>query len=435
MGFYGRQLDRFLRRHIRRGQLELRFADGSTSRYGDGSGTPQLLHVHDDRWLGRVLRNPDLRLGEAYMAGAILPEGDGIFPALDLVWSNIYGTGVKARRSLSLANRFRHLMHRANPPARSRRNVAHHYDLGNDLYQLFLDADMQYSCAYYADPALSLNAAQAAKRDHISRKLAAQPGHRVLDIGCGWGGLALHLARSSGADVLGVTLSSEQLSTARQRALDARLDRQVRFEMADYRSLDARFDRIVSIGMLEHVGKHHYGDYFGRIANLLDEDGVALIHTIGRTSPPGGTNPWIARYIFPGGYIPALSELVPHIEAHGLYITDIEVLRLHYAETLKAWRERFLANADKAAALYDERFVRMWDFYLATSELSFRYGDHVVYQLQLARRQDAVPLTRAYLYPPAHKHHETVTLDGRDTPPTEPATADLHQRRRSNARR
>jgi cyclopropane-fatty-acyl-phospholipid synthase len=389
-------LDRLLKRQIRIGRLDLTYPDGGKIIYGQRTAVPVRAQIKDARWIGRILRNPELRVGEAYMDGALTLCDRSIYHLLDLVWTNIYGDdGTAQNRGSAWLSR---MMQGANPPSRARRNVAHHYDLGDALYRLFLDDDMQYSCAYFARPDMSLDEAQAAKKAHIARKLAIKPGHRVLDIGSGWGGLALGLARLGASDVLGITLSSEQLATARKRATEQGLGNQVHFELADYRSLDGQFDRIVSVGMLEHVGARHYSEYFARIARLLSDDGVALIHTIGRTTPPGVTNPWIDKYIFPGGYIPALSELMRHIEQLRLHVLDIEVLRLHYAETLRAWRKRFLDNADQAAALYDERFVRMWDFYLSGSELSFRHGDHVVFQLQLGRRQDAVPLVRDYLY-------------------------------------
>ncbi|MEQ8941027.1 MAG: cyclopropane-fatty-acyl-phospholipid synthase family protein [Roseitalea porphyridii] len=398
MGFYGRQLDRFLGRNIRSAHLRVRFPDGHTREYGSPSGPALAVRLTDERWIGRILRNPDLKFGEAYMEGALVPEDAGIYPLLDQLWRDLYGTGERPVAGTSPMRRLRRALKRAHPPARARRNVAHHYDLGNDLYRLFLDENMQYSCAYFAEPGMSLDEAQAAKMRHIARKLFIEPGQRVLDIGSGWGGLAVDLARHADAEVFGVTLSTEQFASARERAAEAGLGDRARFELTDYRSLDETFDRIVSVGMLEHVGINGYGEFFAQVRRLLAEHGVALIHTIGRTGPPATTNPFIDKYIFPGGYIPALSELVPHIEAQGLYLLDAEILRLHYADTLRAWRERFLANADRAAALHDERFVRMWDFYLASSELSFRYGEHVVFQLQLARRQDAVPVVRDYLY-------------------------------------
>ena len=279
----------------------------------------------------------------------------------------------------------------------ARRNASHHYDLSNLLYQQFLDPDLQYSCAYFSDPRLSLAEAQDAKKQHIAAKLLLKPGRRVLDIGCGWGGLALSLAQVEKVHVLGVTLSPAQLAVARQRARQAGLEQQVKFALLDYREIKGRFDRIVSVGMFEHVGTPHYSQFFGAVSQLLADDGVALIHSIGRKDGPDVTSSWIRKYIFPGGYIPALSEVTPAIERAGLWITDLEILRLHYAQTLRHWRERFLANRRKVLEIYDERFCRMWEFYLAISEMSFRYGGLMVFQAQLTRRVDVVPLTRDYV--------------------------------------
>jgi cyclopropane-fatty-acyl-phospholipid synthase len=285
-----------------------------------------------------------------------------------------------------------------NPATRARKNVAHHYDLSAALYDLFLDADRQYSCAYFNEPRMTLEAAQAAKKRHIAAKLKLDtPDLAVLDIGSGWGGLGLEIARETRANVLGVTLSKEQLALANQRATSAGLSERCRFELKDYRDLDGPFDRIVSVGMFEHVGVRYYDTFFRKLHQLLAPGGVALLHTIGRTDGPGATNPWIAKYIFPGGYVPALSEVMAAIERSGLYVTDVEILRLHYAETLKEWRTRFLKNWAKAAALYDERFCRMWEFYLAAAEMTFRYDRQAVFQIQLSKRIETLPMTRDYM--------------------------------------
>jgi cyclopropane-fatty-acyl-phospholipid synthase len=280
----------------------------------------------------------------------------------------------------------------------SKRNVAHHYDLSYDLYRRFLDEDMQYSCAYFARPDMTLEEAQSAKRAHIAAKLRLTPGQRVLDIGCGWGGLALELAGKHGVRVLGITLSQEQLAIARRRAAEAGLEHLTEFQLIDYRDVKGTFDRIVSVGMFEHVGVPHFREYFEAVRKLLKPDGVALIHSIGRHMGPGLTQAWIRKYIFPGGYIPALSEVTPVVEKAGLWITDVEILRLHYAETLRHWRERFVKAWPEIASVYDERFCRMWEFYLAFSELAFRYTGHMVFQMQLTRRVDALPITRDYIY-------------------------------------
>jgi cyclopropane-fatty-acyl-phospholipid synthase len=285
-----------------------------------------------------------------------------------------------------------------NPMTIARKNVAHHYDLSGALYDLFLDSDKQYSCAYFRHPDDTLEQAQAQKKAHIAGKLLLEPGMRVLDIGCGWGGMALTLARDYGANVLGVTLSEEQHKVATARAAAEGLQDKVEFRLTDYRKVQDRFDRIVSVGMFEHVGVPHYGEYFTQVHDKLTEDGVALIHTIGRAFPPGYTNPWIAKYIFPGGYVPAMSEVMKAVEQKDLWVTDVEVWRLHYAETLRHWHARFMANRDKVARLYDERFCRMWRYYLIAAEMTFRYNRQCVFQFQISRRQDAVPLTREYLY-------------------------------------
>jgi cyclopropane-fatty-acyl-phospholipid synthase len=289
-----------------------------------------------------------------------------------------------------------------NVPARARRNVAHHYDLDDHLYSLFLDADRQYSCAYFEAPDQSLDDAQLAKKRHLAAKLLLNKlmpteNQRTLDIGCGWGGLALYLAEHCRARVTGITLSREQWQRASERAVEKNLTQSVDFRMLDYRDLREKFDRIVSVGMFEHVGLIFYDAFFRKAAELLSDDGVMVLHSIGRSEGPNVTNPWIAKYIFPGGYIPALSEVLPSIERAGLLITDIEILRLHYAETLQAWRARFLAHRDEVERLYDQRFVRMWEFYLAASEVAFREQAMMVMQIQLTKRQDVVPVTRDYI--------------------------------------
>jgi cyclopropane-fatty-acyl-phospholipid synthase len=284
-----------------------------------------------------------------------------------------------------------------NPRGRSKNNVAHHYDLDGRLYSLFLDADKQYSCAYFETPEMALDDAQLAKKRHLAAKLLIGRGDRVLDIGSGWGGLGLYLAEMTSAHVTGVTLSTEQLQVSNARAAEKNLTASAKFFLEDYRDISGPFDRIVSVGMFEHVGVDFYETYFRRCAELLADDGVMVLHSIGRSEGPDVTNPWTTKYIFPGGYIPALSEVLPAIERAGLLVCDIEILRLHYAETLKAWRERFMARRDEAVRLYDERFARMWEFYLAGSEMSFRKQNLMNFQIQLAKRQDVVPMTRDYI--------------------------------------
>jgi cyclopropane-fatty-acyl-phospholipid synthase len=334
------------------------------------------------------------------MDGRLSVEGDDLYGLLDVLLQNVAdqpGTWPDPR--FPWLRRLGRCVSQFNPEGRARRNVAHHYDLSDGLYERFLDAGRQYSCAYFKHPDDSLEEAQEAKQHHIATKLLLQPGQRVLDIGCGWGGLALHLARAHGVHVTGVTLSHEQHRFARARATASGLARRPAFLLTDYRQVGGTFDRIVSVGMFEHVGVPHYRAFFEKVRDGLTDDGVALIHTIGRANGPAPTDPWIAKYIFPGGAIPALSEIVPVIERTGLLLTDVEVWRLHYATTLRAWRARFEANRDRIRKIYDERFCRMWAFYLAVSELAFRHTGLVVFQLQLAKHQHAVPLTRDYLVP------------------------------------
>jgi len=396
-------LDTYLKTLIRTGALTLTLPDGTTRRFGPGgSDAPDIaVTIADEATLKALATNPQLALGEAYMDERLTVAGDDLHGLLELVLRNIsqgHDSGL-AKLQSALRDLTRGIAQR-NPAARSKANVAHHYDLSGALYDLFLDEDRQYSCAYFKTPGDSLDQAQRQKKAHIAGKLRLSAGMRVLDIGCGWGGMALTLARDYGAEVLGVTLSEEQLKIARARAEAAGLSDRVRFELMDYRAVAGQFDRIVSVGMFEHVGAPNFATYFGKVRELLKPDGVALIHTIGRFTPPGSTNPWITRYIFPGGYIPALSETMAAVERTGLVSTDVEVWRLHYAYTLRHWYDRFMARRDEAAALYDERFVRMWKFYLVASEQTFRFAGQCVFQLQLARDQQAVPLTRDYLYTP-----------------------------------
>lgn len=392
-----RLLDPVLSARIKTGTLRVIDWNGRTSQYGHGD--PEVtIRIHDRATAMRLLVDPELAAGEAYMEGTLTVEDGDIYAVLDLVMKNS-GWSFPDWPS-RLGNRLRVLarrLHQYNPADRSRRNVAVHYDLSDELYDLFLDADRQYSCAYFLTPDDTIETAQAQKKRHIAAKLLLKPGQKVLDIGSGWGGLALYLNEIAGVDVTGLTLSEEQHRASQARALRAQRHADVRFLMQDYRLTEGRFDRIVSVGMFEHVGVNHYDTYFRRISELLTEDGVALVHAIGRADGPGATNPWIARYIFPGGYSPALSEVLPAIERAGLHVTDIEILRLHYAETLRRWRQRFMANRQRIAALYDERFCRMWEFYLAGSEATFRHAGHMVFQIQLARRVDTVPLTRDYI--------------------------------------
>lgn len=375
------------------------------------------IRLHDPALHWKLFFRPELYAGEAFTDGTLTVEDASLYDFLDLMGRNFAAAlGDPLARSAHRIDLLFRRMQQLNPVHRARRNVAHHYDLSGKLYELFLDEDRQYSCAYFARPEYDLEAAQRAKRRHIAAKLRIEPGMRVLDIGSGWGGLALWLAERLGADVTGLTLSDEQLKVARQRAADRQLDGQVRFFIRDFREETGTYDRIVSVGMFEHVGLSQFDAFFDCVRQRLTAEGVALLHTIGRTDGPGVTTPWIRKYIFPGGYVPALSELVPAVERAALLVTDVEILRLHYAQTLRCWRERFLANRNLAAELYDERFCRMWEFYLAGSEIAFRWLDQAVFQVQLAKQQDALPLTRDYMLATerALEAEEACALSNRD---------------------
>jgi cyclopropane-fatty-acyl-phospholipid synthase len=388
-------LHSMLSRFVRLGRLRVAEHGKPPKTYGDGSG-PEIAISIGKGWSTRIVLNPDMALGEAYMEGGLVLEQGSLWELCELIGRNFID-GPRPSPSKRALNRARRTLQQWNDRTASRRNVAHHYDLSHELYRRFLDQDMQYSCAYFARPDMTLEEAQLAKKIHIASKLLIEPGMSVLDIGCGWGGMGLELAGRYGANVTGVTLSQEQLAIANARAKAANLDHRARFSLTDYRDVQGPFDRIVSVGMFEHVGAPNFRTYFQQVARLLTDDGVALIHSIGRRTSPGITQPWIAKYIFPGGYIPALSEMTAAIEEAGLWITDIEIKRLHYADTLKAWRERFIAKWDEVAGLYDERFCRMWEVYLCLSELSFRYGANMVIQVQLAKRVGVVPVVRDYM--------------------------------------
>jgi cyclopropane-fatty-acyl-phospholipid synthase len=392
-----RFLELFLRRYVRRGSFKVTTAAGNTYTFGDGSGPPIAARFTTASAQRAVLFDPELGLGEVYMDGSFVVERGSIADVLAILFrqdsSPMPGLAWPLRLARYLFRRLQHF----NPRARARRNVAHHYDLDGRLYSLFLDGDEQYSCAYFESADQSLDDAQLAKKRHLAAKLRLGPGANVLEIGCGWGGLALYLAEICRAHVTGITLSDEQYRLAQNRAAERGQTRDTSFRLIDYRDVEGCFDRIVSVGMFEHVGVSFYDTFFDKCAHLLEEDGVMLLHTIGRKSTPGTTNPWLAKYIFPGGYIPALSEVLPAIERAHLIVTDIEVLQLHYAETLKAWRERFLAHREEVVRIYDQRFVRMWEFYLASSEMSFRDGDMVVFQIQMTKHKGVTPPTRDYI--------------------------------------
>ncbi len=389
--------DRLLAHGIKQGRLTLIDHRGRNQTFGRGD--PQVTVRVADAATDRALAfNPWLKVGEAYMEGKLTIEQGSLYDLIDIGMAN--ASGIQHAGWQKLVAGFHTVArwwHQHNPIGVARQHVAHHYDLSRRLFELFLDDSMQYSCAYFLRPGMSLAEAQAAKMRHIAAKLLLEPGQRVLDIGCGWGGLAIYLAKTVGVEVVGVTLSKEQHQVATQRAKDEGVEGQVTFKLQDYRLETDTYDRIVSVGMFEHVGVKHYREFFGAVERLLKPTGIALLHAIGRRDGPGFTNPWLRKYIFPGGYSPALSEVVPVVERTGMWITDIEILRLHYAETLKRWRENFNRHRGEIARIYDERFCRMWEFYLMGSELSFRHDYNMVWQMQLARNIEAVPLTRDYM--------------------------------------
>jgi cyclopropane-fatty-acyl-phospholipid synthase len=357
---------------------------------------PVTVKLHDKSLHWKIALRPALAVGEAFMDGTLTIEQGTLYDFLALASENMH----RADRRFSPGERLAALgrvLQQWNPVDVAKKNVAHHYDLSGALYDLFLDRDRQYSCAYFASPEISIDEAQQAKKKHIMAKLLLEPGQRVLDIGCGWGGLALSIAKAADVEVTGITLSEEQLKVAQRRAEEAQLGHKVHFLMCDYRNLTGQFDRIVSVGMFEHVGVVHYRAFFETMRDRLTEMGVALLHSIGRAHGPGATNSWIRKYIFPGGYTPALSEVLPEVERSGLYVTDIELLHPHYADTLRAWRNRFMARRDDAIKLYDERFARMWEFYLAGAETAFRHQGQMVFQMQMAKNSTTVPRTRDYI--------------------------------------
>jgi len=393
-------LDQVLKRFIKAGVLDVILPDGTKRHYqGKQPGPTAIIHVKTEKALKALLLNSGLAFGEGWMDGEIVAVDCSLEDVLGVLMLNIQGSHHFLNRLEEKTRFITRFFRQWNNQRRSRHNVAHHYDLNGALYDLFLDKDRQYSCAYFTSDDMSLEEAQLAKKRHIAAKLRLdRPGLEVLDIGCGWGGMALTLAKEFGAKVTGITLSREQLQVAQQRARDEGLEGQVQFLLRDYRTLNRQFDRIVSVGMFEHVGIGQYDIYFRTVRQALRPDGIALVHSIGRMDCPGSTNPWLDKYIFPGGYSPALSEVLPSIERAGLWMTDCEILRLHYAKTIRIWRERFAANRDRIIALYDERFCRMFEFYLTGAELSFRLQGHMNFQLQLTPDIDAVPLTRDYLY-------------------------------------
>lgn len=384
--------------HIKNGDLRVTLPDDTCFCVGNQTCKEIAIRITEPRTVRLLCLNPELALGEAFMDGTLIIDKGEIYDLLELIFENtdvtqLTGTPKLFRTCFGLFNRLTGY----NSAKRSKSNVAHHYDLSGDLYRLFLDSDSQYSCGYFESDSDTLEEAQVAKKRHLAAKMVMAPGQRVLDIGSGWGGLGLYLARHFDARVDGVTLSEEQHSVSNARASDAGLDHQVAFLLRDYRAVTSKYDRIVSVGMFEHVGKASYDEFFAKVRELLADNGVMMLHYIGQTGQPSHTNPWILKYIFPGGYMPALSEVLPVMERHGLCMTDLEVMRLHYAETLRHWRLNFMARRNEAVALYDERFARMWEFYLACSETGFRHQGLAIHQVQITKRQDAVPLTRSYI--------------------------------------
>ncbi|MBU2089290.1 MAG: cyclopropane-fatty-acyl-phospholipid synthase family protein [Alphaproteobacteria bacterium] len=385
-------------RLIKVGDLTIIDAQGQSYRFQATESPKVTIRITDPGLHWKVFRNPQIAVGEAYMDGKLVIEEGTLEGFIEI--------GVSSLRVshhdpiLEILTRLRSLLaffSDFNPIKFSKRQVAHHYDLDGRLFDLFLDPDRQYSCAYFADPSDTLEMAQRRKKLHLAAKLLLEPGQQVLDIGSGWGGLGLTLAETDGVKVTGITLSEEQHKVSTRRAQEAGIADRVGFHLRDYRHERAKYDRVVSVGMLEHVGKPHYRTFFRRIASLLKEDGVAVIHSIGRFDHPGPVNAWIRKYIFPGSYVPTISEVTRPIEKSDLFITDIEILRIHYADTLLAWRKNFFMNIDKVREIYDERFCRMWEFYLTACEIGFRSGELMVFQIQLARKLDTVPLTRDYI--------------------------------------
>ena len=360
---------------------------------------PIVIKLLDQKLMQKLLLYPDLYFGEAYMDGSLVIQNGTITEFLDLAFKNIgrgninsYGAVIKKLRGT-----YRYLTS-FNKIAKSKENVAHHYDISEKLYDLFLDENRQYSCAYFKNDIDTLEQSQNNKIHHIIKKLNIQPNQKVLDIGSGWGTLALAIAKETKASVTGITLSENQFEYSKNKAKEMNLSNQVDFKLIDYRQLNEKFDRIVSVGMFEHVGRKFYKTYFNTVFKLLNEKGIALIHTIGSSMPPRDPQPWITKYIFPGGYTPSLSEVAKPIENSGLIVSDIEVLRMHYAHTLRNWKERFLSKKDTVLGMFDEKFFRMWEFYLASCEMAFKWGDQVVFQFQLSKDNKSVPNTRDYIY-------------------------------------
>ena len=416
-------IDRFLRASIRQGELTVIDHDGSRHHFGsaDPGRAPVVIRFTDPRVEFAIIFRGGVGVAEAFMDGRLVIEEGGILELLDLVTSNARWEDGAAKWFEVNSSRLMHAWRTLNWSRQSRRNVAHHYDLSDRLYDLFLDSDRQYSCAYFAEPDADLEQAQLDKKAHIAAKLHLAPGQRVLDIGCGWGGLALYLNRVAGVDVLGITLSVEQLKVAQRRAEQAGVADRVRFELCDYRNLEGTFDRIVSVGMFEHVGPPNYRAFFEKCRSLMTVDGVMLLHTIGRYGAPGATDAFTRKYIFPGGYIPALSEVLRASERTLLIASDIETLRLHYGLTTAEWYRRTTAHKAEIVALYDERFFRMWQFYLAGATITFRHGGMGNHQIQYIRERSALPITRDYMFDEERRLHGLGAAPAKTSRAIEPA--------------
>jgi cyclopropane-fatty-acyl-phospholipid synthase len=387
-----------LKSFVRTGTLKVIDADGKTHIFGGTPGPEVTMRLTDPTLYKKLFFNPELAAGEAYMDGRMSFENSTLRDFLTLFSVNRLSLGsYPLQKVLRTISRGLKRFQQSNPVGKAQKNVAHHYDIGNDFYRLFLDKGMQYSCAYFINDDNTLEDAQQNKLRLIASKLNLKAGQSVLDIGCGWGDMALYLARMENVSVLGVTLSKEQCSLANEKAKQLGLADRARFELRDYRDVTERFDRIVSVGMFEHVGVHHYGEFFAKVNRFLTDDGIMLLHSIGHMSPPGTASPWLRKYIFPGAYSPALSEVFAAVEQNSLWVTDLEFLRLHYAKTLAHWERRFQTNRALVAQMYDERFCRMWEFYLISAEMMFRTGSQLVFHMQLAKKRDAVPIVRDYV--------------------------------------
>jgi cyclopropane-fatty-acyl-phospholipid synthase len=403
---------------IKFGSLKVVNADGKIYRFNGESSelapSEVCVRFHDKQYARWLALSPSMALGKGYMEGRVSVENGTIYDFIQLLALNVEQDDYHwLHRLFDQIDALRKRFQQFNPARKSRHNVAHHYDLSGELYELFLDRDRQYSCAYFEQPENDLDTAQTDKKNHIAAKLLLQGDHRVLDIGSGWGGMGLYIARHFGAKVDGITLSEEQLKESNQLAKSENLDNKAKFYLRDYRNLEDTYDRIVSVGMFEHVGVNHFKTYFSKIHDCLAQDGVALLHTIGRIGHPTVTDPWIRKYIFPGGYIPSLSEIMPAIENTGMVVTDVEFLGLHYAETLKHWQQGFQANRDKVKEIYDETFCRMWEYYLACSEVSFRHLDSTVLQIQMVKDRRVVPMTRDYMAKNESAIREAIANDNR----------------------